>query len=409
MRDKLPIKSPSEGTAVITKEHCLTMFLSLSLAVTVSCKKDSDDDDAVITPGSADGTQAEYADEKKWLCLPGRDDTCSTEPATNELLTDGSFAAVAPNPTPDESVDCFYVHPTSDLSVEAGNSKNFEYLEPVEELAKMQAAPFHGSCRIFAPLYRQMTIGSYVLPEEGRKDFKDIAFRDVLNAFDYYMANFNQGRKFVLIGHSQGSEMLSLVMKERIDPVPALRSKLILAILPGFAVHTPIAKAVGGTFANIPACTTAGEVGCVIAFRSFKSGTTYLGDGTISLLTLEEELCVNPATLDDPALSVDDRRKNRVTLGGTLLPPPSQLSDAIRSVSSPTPFVLTKGAYSAACDSGPDPRNRFLSIEEALPDSDLRHGIVLLDAEPLNGVTGLHRLDMQFPMAELVKLVRARR
>lgn len=394
---------------MIKKEHCLTLFLTLSIAMTASCKKDSDDDDQVITPGSADGTQAEYADEKKWLCLPGRDDSCSAQPATNELLVDGTFAAVAANPSPDDSVDCFFVHPTTDLSVEAGNSNNFVYLEPDEEMAKMQVAAFQGSCKIYAPLYRQMTIGSYLMKEEERAPYRDIAFRDVLNAFDYYMANFNKGRKFVLIGHSQGSEMLSLVMKERIDAVPALRSQLILAILPGFAVHTPIAKTVGGTFANIPACSTAGEVGCVIAFRSYKAGTTYLGDGSISLLTLEEEVCVNPATLDDPALTVEDRRKNRVSLTGTLLPPPSQLSDAIRSVASPTPFVLTNGAYSAACDAGPDPRNRFLSIEEALPDSDLRHGMVLLDAEPLNGVTGLHRLDMQFPMAELIKLVRARR
>ncbi|RZA12843.1 MAG: DUF3089 domain-containing protein, partial [Proteobacteria bacterium] len=269
--------------------------------------------------------------------------------------------------------------------------------------------PFQGSCRIYAPLYSQVTVGTYVLPEDERRPYLDIAATDVRNAFDFYMANFNRGRKIVLIGHSQGSEMLSQLLKSRFDADPAMRAKLLLAILPGFGIHAPVGKTVGGTFANIPACSTAGETGCVIAYRSFKEGTDYLGDGSIALLELEEEVCVNPAALDNATLSVEDRRQTRLPLAGTLLPPTAWLSDAIRVVGSPTPFVLTSGSYNAACRSGPDPRNRYLSIDENLPDSDPRHGIVLMDSEPLTGITGLHRLDLQFPMTELVNLVRARR
>jgi len=295
------------------------------------------------------------------------------------------------------------------LSVKAGNSENFEYLEPDQQLAQAQAAPFRSACRIYAPLYHQITIGTYALNEEERKPFLDIAANDVRKAFDYYMANYNQGRKIVLIGHSQGSELLSIIMKERFDQVPALRSQLLLAILPGFAVHVPVDAPVGATFKNIPACTMAGEVGCVVSFLSYKSGTVYLGDGSITLLEREEQLCVNPATLDDPALTIEERRTAKATLSGTLLPPAAWISDSIRNEAAPTPFVLTRGTYNAACAGGLDPRNRFLSIEENLPDTDRRHGLVLMDSEALTGVTGLHVLDMQFPMAELVALVRARR
>lgn len=394
----------------MTKNELLfPCLLVLGIAVGACSKHSKDDAISGGAPGSSDGVAANYADEKMWLCLPTRDDSCSSEPAVNELLADGSFKAVEPEANPDDSVDCFYVHPTSDLSVKAGNSENFEYLEPVQRLAQMQVSPFHGSCRIFAPLYHQITIGTYALPESERQPYIERAEADVRNAFDYYMANYNGGRKIVLIGHSQGSEMLALLMKERFDPVPAMRSQLLLAILPGYVVRVPIGAPVGASFANIPACTKAGEVGCVISFRSYKEGTIYLGDGDITLLSQEEELCVNPATLDDTALTDEARRTTRSPLKGSLFPPPSWIADAIRDVASPLPFVLANTAYSAACAPGLDPRNRFLSIEENLPDSDPRHGLALLDSKALTGLTGLHVLDMQFPMAELVALVRARR
>ncbi len=398
---------------MIEKTFAFVLLVGLSVSGASSCKKDSSDNETELPPGigltPTDDAQLNYADSSRWLCLPGRSDVCSAVPATSELLADGSFAALPESAPADDSADCFYVHPTSDLSVKAGNSENFEYLEPVQQLAQMQAAPFRSTCRIFAPLYHQVTIGTYALSDEERKPYLDRAAADVRSAFDYYMKNFNGGRKIVLIGHSQGSEMLSIILKERFDTSPALRSQLLLAIIPGFAIHVPIGAATGGTFINLPACQTAGEVGCVIAYRSYKKNTFYLGDGSIKLLDNEEELCVNPAALDNPSLTVNDRRSDRVVLQGTLLPPPTWISDSTRSVASPRPFVLAATAYSSACASGPDPRNRYLSIDENLPDSDSRHGLVLLDSDTLTGITGLHTLDLQFPMAELVELVRIRR
>ncbi len=397
---------------MIAKSFALVLLFILPILGVTACKNDSDDNDTELPPGiglsPTDDSQLNYADESRWLCLPDRSDACSSVPATSELLADGSFAAI-PASAVDDSVDCFYVHPTSDLSIKAGNSENFEYLEPVQQLAQMQAAPFRGTCRIFAPLYHQVTIGTYVLPDDERQPYLDRAAADVRTAFDYYMANFNRGRKLVLIGHSQGSEMLSIILKEKFDTNAALRSQLLLAIIPGFAIHVPLGAARGGTFTNLPACQAAGEVGCVIAYRSYKKNTFYLGDGSIKLLDNEEELCVNPATLDNAALTANDRRSDRASLIGTLLPPPGWISDSTRKVSSPTPFVLANTAYSSACASGPDPRNRYLSIDENLPASDSRHGLVLLDSEALTGITGLHTLDLQFPMAELINLVRARR
>ena len=310
------------------KPLSLIPLFALLIGAHAGCSKKSSDDVApVVPPSSSDGTARDYANQQNWLCLPGREDVCSAPLNANELLADGTFGLFDPNPTPDESVDCFYVHPTSDLSVKAGNSENFEYLAPVEELATMQASPFRSVCRLFAPLYRQVTIGTYVLPKDEQKPYLDVAASDVQQAFDHYMTHHNAGRKIVFIGHSQGSEMISILLKARFDDVPAMRSQLLLAIVPGFGLQAPIGTPVGGTFTNIPACTTAGEVGCVVSFRTYKNGTAYLGDGNISLLEMEEEICVNPGTLDISSLSAEDRRTAEVPLTASLLPPSDWISE----------------------------------------------------------------------------------
>ena len=68
------------------------------------------------------------------------------------------------------------------------------------------------------------------------------AFEGVLAAFHEYMAKYNKGRGFVLIGHSQGSAMLEQLIKERIDPQPGAAQTLVSAILLGGNVLVPEGK-----------------------------------------------------------------------------------------------------------------------------------------------------------------------
>src|SRR5262249_38523795 len=147
-------------------------------------------------------------------------------------------------------VDCFYVYPT--VSTDAtGNS---DMIPGPEEKAVVRAqfARFAGKCRPFAPIYRQITltalralIGGNPIPMD-----RALAYNDVLDAWNYYLEHDNQGRGVVLIGHSQGSAVLTQLIKSEIDGKP-VQSRIISALLLGTSLPVPKGKDVGGAFQHM--------------------------------------------------------------------------------------------------------------------------------------------------------------
>ena len=381
------------------------LFLALSAGLSPASAQ-------TIAPPGAD----KYADAQRWVCLPGRDDACSRDLGAIQLLADGSSLPVPPHAATTSQVDCFYVYPTAGLNLIPGNFDPYKTdTRAIEAAAAAQAASFGSACRVFAPQYRQASIGAYALPEFVRQLYIQVAASDVLAAFDYYVANYNQGRKIVLIGHSQGSEMLVKLIQGRFENSPELRGKLRLGILAGFPVNVPVGQKLGGTFSHVPVCTLPGETGCFIAFGSYVEGSNPASDTRIPTPAGQERVCVNPATLDDPLLSPDARRNGRKLLQATLLMPAADSQGFVRDDAQTQSFTRLNGAYSGACVAASDARMRYFSIREELALTDPRHGIVKLHDTPLDqvlqlliGDVGLHVLDMQFPMQDMVSLVAAR-
>ena len=183
-------------------------------------------------------TAPSYASDSSWLCLPGRKDVCSTPLATTALNPNGygstGLSTVANNPP----LDCFYVYPT--VSRDQGLNSD---LNPSEETgaAQSQFARFAGVCRTFAPLYRQMTLGAVAAYATGANidAAAALAYRDVAASWRNYLGTKNNGRPFVLIGHSQGSLMLQMLIAREIEKNPAVAARMKLAILPGFNTIVP--------------------------------------------------------------------------------------------------------------------------------------------------------------------------
>ena len=78
------------------------------------------------------------------------------------------------------------------------------------------------------------------------------AYTDVLDAWNHYLQHDNNGRGVVLIGHSQGSGVLTQLIRNEIDGKP-VQSRLISALLLGTSLAVPKGKDVGGAFQNVPA------------------------------------------------------------------------------------------------------------------------------------------------------------
>ena len=297
-------------------------------------------------PNATTPAAPDYSKDSAWLCLPGRADVCSTPLATTELTANGYGTAVADTPAKDPPLDCFYVYPT--VSRDQGLNSDLNVAEE-KAVAAVQFARFASVCRTFAPIYRQMTLGAIAAYSAGADITAagDLAYRDVAAAWRNYLATRNDGRPFVLIGHSQGSLMLQQLIAKEIETHPSVAARMKLAIIPGFNVLVPQGKLVGGTFKKTPLCSRAGETGCVIAYSSFREKNVPPAGAMFGFTDRPGMTvgCVNPA---QPGAS-DWVPLDSDWYARSSLPVPGGPISWSTQGPAPTPYLETKGLVSAKC------------------------------------------------------------
>lgn len=204
-----------------------------------------------------------------WLCRPGiTDDPCKMGLETTVRDTDGNWTVETPERDRNPGIDCFYVYPTVSNQLTPNADKS---LAPeVRSIAKFQAARFTQHCRVFAPVYRQSTLASIATGYlQASTADRQLAYRDVLEAWHEYLERDNRGRGVVLIGHSQGTSMLRQLLRREIEPDPAQLRRIVSAVLLGGNVTVAAGSDVGGDFRHTPLCTKRAQLRCVVAYSTF--------------------------------------------------------------------------------------------------------------------------------------------
>ena len=242
-----------------------------------------------------------------WLCLPGhRPDPCTPGLSTTVFSpTLKQIGVQHPKQVAHPGIDCFYVYPT--VSGQTTGNSNLQIDPEENSIALYQAARYSQYCRVFAPMYRQVTlagIGTTGTKPPSPPPDPALALSDVRASFKEYLRKYNHGRGVVLIGHSQGSFVLRQLIAKDVDPKPAVRNLLVSAILMGGNVLVKKGKDIGGDFQHIPACHSAKQIGCVIAFSTFDQPvpTPSLFGRPSAVLGSKvpkgvQVLCTNPAAL----------------------------------------------------------------------------------------------------------------
>ena len=280
-----------------------------------------------------------------WLCRPGQSaDPCTAPLTATAVPASGARTTQRVLDDTASKSDCFYVYPT--VSTEHSDNANLT-VQPAEVAAAVaQASRFSSVCRVWAPMYRQITVASLFTAHPGAGA---VAYDSVLSAWKDYLAHDNDGRPVVFIGHSQGSAMLIQLLAKQVDPNPKLRARTLMAILPGGNVTVPTGKTVGSTFHHLPLCTAAARTHCVIAYSTFPSqpptGSLFGRPGQgVSLQSGQagraglQVACVNPAALGGGTAGLDPS-----FLAATSTPPPPAVA---------TLWVTYPDLYSASCQHG---------------------------------------------------------
>jgi Protein of unknown function (DUF3089) len=340
-----------------------------------------------------------------WLCKPGVEpDPCRESQATTVAAQDGSSRVENPANPANPPVDCFYVYPTvsGQPATNADKSKDPEQIA----IARYQAARYSQTCRVYAPVYRQLTLASiFTGSVEARAAGRKIAYGDVREAWLEYLAKENRGRGVVLIGHSQGTGMLRQLIRQEVDPKPEVRKRVISALLMGGNVLVRKGQTAGGDFQSLPACTGPDQIGCVVAYSIFGDpppGNTRFGASPPSDITGAglpagpdyEVLCTNPVSLGAnerrPATTLLRSEPFPGGIGAGLIvmyggPPPT----------APTPWLQPSERYSVRCE-----RSNGANVLMAQPLDGARH----LNPSPTPD-WGLHLADANLPLGDLVALV----
>jgi predicted small secreted protein len=322
-----------------------------------------------------------------WLCLPGRAaDPCDTSLATTVVRANGTKSVEHLRRPASPPIDCFYVYPTVSDEPTGNASLSIGFSEIL--VAEAQAAQFSQVCKVYAPVYRQITNRGLVTPSLHASPA--MAYGDVVAAWRDYLAHYNHGRGVVLIGHSQGAYALKHLVSTVIDRSPVQRRLLVSAILLGGQVHAANTTAGrGGDFAHVPPCASRTATGCVIAYSSFDRKPPVGAMFGRSRIPGTHIVCVNPGA---PGSSV--------TAPVTPLFPAAVLRLTGATVNVSTPWVAYPGLYTARCEQSGNAS--WLQVTRTDLPGDTRPAV----RPTLGPGWGLHLVDVNIALTDLVSVVR---
>lgn len=219
---------------------------------------------------------------ESWAAHPDKEDKADEVPLKSDVENKQEIARA----------DVFFIHPTI-YTYEPTNEYTWNADVNDVELNKKvdnstilnQASVFNGSCRVFAPRYRQAHYSAFTTTvPENKKQALDLAYEDVKSAFLHYLENYNNNRPIVIASHSQGTIHAGRLIKEFIDEKP-LQKQFVEAYLIGIATPPDY-------FKTIKLSDSAEHTGGFVTWNTFARGyyPNYYDDG------LKSAACVNPLT-----------------------------------------------------------------------------------------------------------------
>lgn len=216
--------------------------------------------------------------------------SCSKEdPITTELATDYSqISHWLPLPATSYNIDVFYLYPTAWT-----NTDSLPVICAIDDSSMLVKAPmayarqataFETAANIYAPFYRQNNSS----PVDRLNVIADIPTLDATEAFDYYIKHYNNGRPFILAGHSQGATVLTNLLSGYLKNNPKVYARMIAA----YIIGSPITQAYLNENPHLKFATGPDDTGVIISWNTEGPNVTVVNP----VLYGEVGLVINPIT-----------------------------------------------------------------------------------------------------------------
>jgi len=238
----------------------------------------------------------DYADAANWVARPGKG------PNPAKWRPDDADGTPAPPPIlrPRDAAT-FFIHPTTYLERDRWNAElvpNALSEGRTQTFVRSQASAFNDVSEVWAPRYRQAAFGAFLLKNADATQALDLAYRDVLAAFDVFLAAQPAGKPLILAGHSQGALHLSRLLADRRE---VLKNKLVAAYVVGW----PLSATADLPLMGRTACVRPDEIGCILSWQSFAEPANpalvmdaWVGTKAANGIVRQRRdmVCVNPIT-----------------------------------------------------------------------------------------------------------------
>jgi hypothetical protein len=157
-----------------------------------------------------------FANSSNWLALPAK----TTKKVDVFYLSDTTYQKASPS-APN-------IGPIDDPKMQTGAKAQFS----------KTATAFETVADIYAPYNRQLDAqykSTLPIPQQLSLE-AGVPTTDAVNAFEYYIKNLNQGRPFILAGHSQGSNLLANLLSGYMKKNPDLYKRMVAAYVIGYSI-----------------------------------------------------------------------------------------------------------------------------------------------------------------------------
>lgn len=223
-----------------------------------------------------------------------------------------------------KDVDTFYIYATEYImgslqegAPEYASLDNTEMLEGVKAQYAVQASAYEASSNVFVPYYRQagMQVMKKSWKETGDVDaaISGMPYSDIKAALDYYFENYNNGRPFIIAGHSQGSAIIRLLLKTYFKEHADYYKRMVAAYVIGYSITKDDLK----EFPYLKFATGETDTGVIISWNT--EGKENVEKNVSTAVLLPGAISINPLNwkLDDTYAPASENLGSIVIKGET--------------------------------------------------------------------------------------------